>query len=73
MKNPERQRSLDKKKYLESKRLGSDQSGKMDYCQVCDYKCVFGGCVKSQEEKDKHHYCATAYNRMQRKNNCTKK
>lgn len=72
MKNPERQKSLDKKKYLESKKLGSDQSGKMDYCQVCEYKCISGGCVKSQAEKDKHHYCATAYNRMIRKSHCTK-
>lgn len=72
MKNSERQKSLDKKKYLESERLGSDQSGKMIYCQGCEYKCAFRGCLKSQEEKDQHHYCATAYNRMRRKNICTK-
>ena len=72
MKNPERQRSLDKKKYLESIRLDSDQSGKMIYCQVCNYKDVFGGCVKSQLEKDQHYYCATAYNRMRRNKHCTK-
>lgn len=72
MKNPERQRSLDKKKYLESIRLDSDQNGKMIYCQVCNYKSIFGDCIKSQAEKDQYHYCATAYNRMKRKKHCTK-
>lgn len=65
MTNIERQRSLDKKKYLESERQGMDLSGKMFYCNRCDYQ--YGNlCTVTQNFKDKVCPCATAFNRGQR-------
>lgn len=68
MTNTERQRSLDKKKLLESIENDCDMSGKMNYCFHCEYQtcAVNGGCEMSQEDKEKLNPCATAYNRMRR-------
>lgn len=77
MTNKERQKSLDKKKWLESEKKGKDMSAKMEYCFDCDkfivYKgheknmpCVTTRCDASQEERESQCLCATAYNRMMR-------
>lgn len=68
MTNKERQKSLDKKKWLESEKKGEDLSGKMYVCGWCKNKTrMFGECTASQEEREQKCLCATAYNRMQRR------
>ena len=65
--NKERQRSLDKKKWIESEKKGEDMSGKMPYCSFCKYKYLkFNSCTVTQEEREGKCLCATAFNRMQR-------
>ena len=67
MTNKERQKSLDKKKWLESEKHGKDLSGKMPYCKDCYNKWLFkSGCAVTQEEREQKCLCATAYNRMYR-------
>lgn len=67
MKNNERQKSLDKKKWIESEKNDFDMSGFMPYCQVCKERdCIDGGCIATQEEREGQCLCATAYNRMKR-------
>lgn len=66
MTNNERQKSLDKKKYLYSQELGRDLSGAMVYCEFCD-KAVSNKCTATQEEREENCICARAFNRMQRK------
>lgn len=74
MKNIERQRSLDKKKWYASEKNGLDMGGKMNYCKYCSYTAIdteYIGkdrCIISQEEKENRCICATAYNRMIRYN-----
>lgn len=73
MTNPENQKRLDRKKFFESQKLKEDQSGKMDYCGSCNHQKVtsFGEstyCVVDQARREKECACATAYNRMIRKN-----
>lgn len=69
MKNTERQASLDKQKWLESKKMGVDMSGAMTYCYDCDWQqpakpqCT---CLGTHEQRVKACVCATAYNRMVR-------
>lgn len=67
MKNTERQASLDKKKWALSQKVGKDMSGYMPYCEHC--RCSNGrDCTLTQEQRVKHSFCATAYNRMMREN-----
>lgn len=66
MKNIERQKSLDKEKWLLSESEKQDMSGKMGYCRFCN-SCNDGVCVASQCEREKGGLCAIAYNRADRK------
>lgn len=67
MTNKERQKSLDKKKWLESEKQEFDMSGFMAYCEYCDNRGgMHGECQATQEEREKDCLCATAYNRMKR-------
>ena len=63
MKNIERQKSLDKKKYLASEKYGGDLSGVMKYCWGCESRYDMS-CTKSQEERESKCLCAKAYNAM---------
>lgn len=70
MTNKERQKSLEKKKWLASERKCEDLSGKMPYCKRCYYHGLNYGdvvCLASQDKRETDCLCATAYNRMQRK------
>jgi len=67
MKNIERQRSLDRKKWYASLTYDSDQSGKMDYCQHCQKQGIFETCEADQRVRESSCLCATAYNRMKRR------
>lgn len=68
MTNKERQKSLDKKKWLESEKKNRDMSGAMKYCKYCGMQYfLFNGCDATQEEREQKCLCATAYNRMQRR------
>lgn len=66
MTNSERQKTLDKQKYVESQKAKKDLSGKMVYCEFCDTEkdCV---CRHDQEERESKCLCAKAFNRMRRK------
>lgn len=71
MTNKERQRSLDKKKWLESEQQGFDMSGCMLYCEKCDYAdhshpTENGKCNADQKLIEKECLCAKAYNRLVR-------
>jgi hypothetical protein len=71
MRNDERQRSLDKKKWTESQEQGFDMSGCMLYCAYCEHAdhthpTENGKCHASQEKREKLCLCAKAYNRMAR-------
>ena len=74
MTNKERQKSLDKKKWLSSEKNGEDMSGQMPYCFECgmqgfDRWCASHAtniCTASQQEREELCYCARAYNRMVR-------
>lgn len=67
MTNKERQKSLDKKKWLVSEEFEADMSGYMPWCGYCD-KCPNDAniCNATQEERESKCLCATAYNRMKR-------
>jgi hypothetical protein len=73
--NKERQKSLDKKKWLKSEKKGMDMSGEMLHCPYCEKRTprdwqsdgfLRHGCTATQEERETACLCATAYNRMQR-------
>lgn len=65
MKNQDRQRSLDKKKWFASEKHGTDMSGAMPYCKFCEKR--FGmTCRADQSERTKDSLCAIAYNRLVR-------
>lgn len=77
MTNSENQRIRDKEKYLESERLGYDKAGDMTWCEFCEFsttcmssisgkRCDYGGTSGDFEKVP--YPCATAYNRMMRKN-----
>ena len=69
MTNIERQKSLDKKKWDESKMNLCDMSGYMAWCDYCTkqaYDTEKGGCEASQAEREEQTLCAKAYNRMRR-------
>lgn len=65
--NIERQHSLDKKKYFLSQKNKTDMSGKMPYCTYCKY-CKNNSCLLEQVDREMNCVCATAFNRMVRKN-----
>ena len=78
MKNIEKQKSLDKKKWLESEAKGFDMSGKMPWCSYCGmqgfdlcddgrHKGIHTICTVTQEERENQCLCAKAFNRMQRR------
>lgn len=69
MKNNDRQKSLDKKKWLASEQSGEDMSGKLNYCKQCEYigTSITTGkpsCFANQREREANCLCAKAYNRM---------
>jgi hypothetical protein len=66
MTNKERQKSLDKEKWLRSQELGEDMSGKMVYCTRCDKMNCLHRCTASQKERVENSLCAKAYNRLNR-------
>lgn len=70
MTNQQRQKSLDKTKWLDSEMAGCDLSGKMLYCYHCEFQTDEHNfdvvCAKTHEERVEHCYCAKAYNRMVR-------
>lgn len=71
MTNEQRQKSLDKSKWLESERTGWDWSGVELYCDFCERQAVGGTvnfpiCTATQAERESKCLCAKAYNRMHR-------
>lgn len=67
MTNKERQRSLDKKKWFRSIEEGSDQSGKLFYCDYCTKQnTAFNICDADQYSRETNCLCATAFNRSER-------
>lgn len=65
MTNKNRQRSLDRKKWLVSEKLKWDMSGAMPYCDFCEKR--FGmTCKADQSDRTKDSLCAIAYNRLVR-------
>lgn len=71
MKNTQRQKSLDKKKWLESQAQGFDMSGCMIYCEKCEYAdhthpTEYGKCHAEQKKREAECLCAKAYNRIKR-------
>ena len=68
MTNKERQKSLDKKKWVASEKQKFDMSGFMAYCEYCNKRGgLHGECQTSQEERETKCLCATAWNRKERK------
>ena len=65
MTNKERQKSLDKKKWIASEKKKLDYSGLMDYCRYCMHK-DWVQCTAPQQEREALCLCARAYNRMKR-------
>ena len=76
MNNVENQKIRDKEKWLESQKRGYDMAGAMPCCSYCEfsvkcesrasgYRCDYGGTTGDFELVPKP--CATAYNRMKRK------
>lgn len=67
MKNKERQKQLDKQKWIVSEQNEYDMSGFMSYCECCTNRGgLHGECQATQEERTTKCYCATAYNRLVR-------
>ena len=64
MKNTERQKSLDAKKYIESEKQGKDMSGAMPCCASCPQKGELDTCFAPHESRVLSNLCARAYNRM---------
>lgn len=68
------QERLDKKKYLDSEKIGFDVSGHLAHCQVCP--CRMKGdchCIASQEDRTKYCLCARAYDKLCKKHSEQKK
>ena len=61
MTNLQRQKQLDKRKWLESEQWGSDLSGLMPYCGYCTYSL---NCPISQMDREMNCLCAKAWNKM---------
>ena len=66
MTNQERQKQLDKQKWLRSKQYDEDLSGKMPYCITCDRKNCLHRCTAIQKEREEYCLCAKAYNKLKR-------
>lgn len=67
MKNTDKQKKLDKRKWFASIEANKDMGGYMDYCEYCDkIDPVFGGCSATQVQREKLSICATADNRRER-------
>lgn len=70
MTNEQRQKALDKSKWLASEVVGWDRSGAEMYCDYCDKQVVnttrYGTCTATQAERESKCLCAKAYNRMHR-------
>lgn len=66
MKNTERQKLLDKEKWLYSEEIKCDCTGYMAYCEYCDYQADLGGCLACQTEREEKSLCARAFNRQHR-------
>ena len=68
MTNQERQRSLDKEKWLKSEELGTDLSGCMIYCDYCYHQVhtFEATSCDAPSERESRCLCASAYNRMKR-------
>ena len=64
MTNVERQKALDKKKWLESEKEKIDKSGEMNYCDYCLWQDRWEYCCATQAEREAHCLCAKAYNAM---------
>lgn len=65
MKLKERQAQLDEQKYLESKELQKDKTGKMEYCIKCKYRNYpFLECCITHERRVQESACAKAFNQM---------
>lgn len=69
MTNIDRQRSLDRKKWLLSEKEGKDYSGFCDYCDFCKHLTEEKKCNATQEEREQHTLCARAYNKMKKSRN----
>lgn len=72
MTNIERQKKLDKEKWLESEKNGYDMGGCMLHCQYCEYAdhthpTMNGKCYATQKQRQYQCLCATAYNRWDKK------
>lgn len=67
MTNKELQKRLNKKKWLESEKVGEDMGGQMDYCSFCLEQDLNGYCGSIQDEIDENCLCAKAYLRSKRK------
>ena len=65
MKNIDLQKNLDYKKYYKSEMAEKDLSGKMDYCEKCNYR-KGAVCDVSQEQREENSYCAKAYRKLKR-------
>ena len=76
MTNNENQKSRDNEKWVESQKRGYDMSGNMSWCHSCEFsttcqtspsgmRCDYGGTMGDFEKTP--YPCATAYNRMKRK------
>lgn len=68
MTNKQRQDNLDKKKWLESEKLGCNLGGAMDYCQNCEHASEDNTiCLTTQEKRETEFLCAKNYNRLYKK------
>ena len=67
MSNIKKQKSLDKKKWIESEKNGYDMCGQMPYCSACEIKKLFCVCNTTQMEREMNCLCAKAYNRLHNK------
>ena len=72
MKNIERQKTLDKKKWLESEKENTDKSGEMPYCNYCLWQDEWLYCMADQDYIETECLCAKAYNVMCRRKGAKK-
>ena len=72
MTNLQRQKWLDKKKWLESEKEDTDKSGEMNYCDYCLWQDDGLYCMADQEYIETGCLCAKAYNAMYHKKGANK-
>lgn len=58
---------LDKKKYLDSEKIGFDLSGHLQHCQVCPCRMKDCHCLATQDDRVKYSLCARAYDKLCKK------